>query len=48
MNFQFLYPLELSIKEKIEIIARQVYGADGVDYDPLAEEKIAGLHTAGI
>ena len=31
-NFKFLYPLELSIKEKIEIIAREVYGADGVDY----------------
>lgn len=39
-TFQFLYPLELSIKEKIEIIARKVYGADGVDYDPEAEEKI--------
>jgi methylenetetrahydrofolate dehydrogenase (NADP+)/methenyltetrahydrofolate cyclohydrolase/formyltetrahydrofolate synthetase len=39
-NFQFLYPLELSIKEKIEIIAKKVYGADGVDYDPEAEEKI--------
>ena len=39
-TFQFLYPLELSIKEKIEIIARNVYGADGVDYDPEAEEKI--------
>ncbi len=39
-EFQFLYPLELSIKEKIEIIARKVYGADGVDYDLEAEEKI--------
>jgi methylenetetrahydrofolate dehydrogenase (NADP+) / methenyltetrahydrofolate cyclohydrolase / formyltetrahydrofolate synthetase len=39
-KFQFLYPLELSIKEKIEIIAKKVYGADGVDYDPEAEEKI--------
>jgi len=39
-EFKFLYPLELSIKEKIEIIARQVYGADGVDYDPESEERI--------
>lgn len=46
-NFQFLYPLELTIKEKIEIIARQVYGADGVDYDPLAEEKIADYTRLG-
>lgn len=39
-NFQFLYPLDISIKEKIETIAREVYGADGVDYEPLAEERI--------
>jgi methylenetetrahydrofolate dehydrogenase (NADP+) / methenyltetrahydrofolate cyclohydrolase / formyltetrahydrofolate synthetase len=38
--FKFLYPLELSIKEKIEIIAREVYGADGVDYLPEAEARI--------
>ncbi len=46
-EFRFLYPLDLSIKEKIEIIARQVYGADGVDYDPLAEEKIADYTRLG-
>ena len=39
-DFKFLYPLDMSIKEKIEIIAREVYGADGVDYLPEAEEKI--------
>ncbi|MGA9397039.1 MAG: formate--tetrahydrofolate ligase [Anaerolineaceae bacterium] len=39
-EFKFLYPLELSIKEKIEIIAQQVYGADGVDYDPESEDRI--------
>jgi formyltetrahydrofolate synthetase len=39
-NFKFLYPLELSIKEKIEIICKNIYGADGVDYLPEAEEKI--------
>ncbi len=39
-NFQFLYPLELSIKEKIEIICKEIYGADGVDYLPEAEAKI--------
>jgi formyltetrahydrofolate synthetase len=37
--FTFLYPLEASIKEKIEAIAR-FYGADGVDYTPEAEAKI--------
>jgi formate--tetrahydrofolate ligase len=36
----FLYPLEASIKEKIETIATKIYGADGVDYEPLAEQKV--------
>ncbi len=39
-NFKFLYPLELSIEEKIEIIAKEVYGADGVDFSPQAQERI--------
>lgn len=39
-NFQFLYPLDIPIKDKIEIICREIYGADGVDYEPLAEERI--------
>lgn len=46
-NFQFLYPLEMSIKEKIEIIAREIYGADGVDYLPEAEERIAEYTRLG-
>ena len=39
-SFKFLYPLELTIKEKIEKICKEIYGADGVDYLPEAEEKI--------
>lgn len=39
-DFRFLYELEATIKEKIETIATKVYGADGVDYLPAAEEKI--------
>ena len=39
-DFKFLYPLELSIKEKIEIICKEIYRADGVDYSPEAEAKI--------
>jgi methylenetetrahydrofolate dehydrogenase (NADP+)/methenyltetrahydrofolate cyclohydrolase/formyltetrahydrofolate synthetase len=38
-KFQFLYPLEASLKEKIETIARY-YGASGVDYSPEAEAKV--------
>ena len=39
-NFRFLYPLDISIKEKIETICKQIYGADGVEYLPEAEAKI--------
>jgi methylenetetrahydrofolate dehydrogenase (NADP+)/methenyltetrahydrofolate cyclohydrolase/formyltetrahydrofolate synthetase len=39
-NFKFLYPLDIPIKEKIETICREIYGADGVDYSPEAETKI--------
>ena len=39
-NFKFLYPLEWSIKQKIETICTRIYGADGVDYSPEAEKKI--------
>ncbi len=39
-HFEFLYPLEMPIKEKIETIAREIYGAAGVDYSPEAEERI--------
>jgi formyltetrahydrofolate synthetase len=46
-SFRFLYPLDISIKEKIETIAREAYGADGVDYSPLAEERIADYTRLG-
>ena len=39
-DFKFLYDVEQPIKEKIEIMAREIYGADGVDYSPEAEAKI--------
>ena len=39
-NFKFLYPPELSIKEKIERIAIEIYGAGKVEYSPEAEAKI--------
>ncbi len=46
-QFKFLYEDDMSIKEKIEIIATKVYGADGVDYSPLAEQKIKQFTEAG-
>lgn len=39
-RFEFLYPLEKPIKEKIETICREIYRADGVDYTPEAEAKV--------
>ena len=39
-NFQFLYPLEATIKEKIDTICREIYGADGVEFLPEAEARI--------
>jgi len=40
-NFDFLYPLKgTSIKNKIETICKEIYGADGVEYSPEAEKKI--------
>jgi methylenetetrahydrofolate dehydrogenase (NADP+)/methenyltetrahydrofolate cyclohydrolase/formyltetrahydrofolate synthetase len=45
-NFEFLYPLEMPIKEKIETIAREIYRADGVDYTPQAEDQIARASTS--
>ena len=38
-DFHFLYELETPLKERIELIAKEVYGADGVSYTPEAEEK---------
>jgi formate--tetrahydrofolate ligase len=39
-DFRFLYELDRPIKEKIEAIATKIYGADGVDYAPAAEQQI--------
>ena len=46
-NFQFLYPLNIPIKEKTETIAREIYRADGVDYTPEAEAKIEQFTKLG-
>ncbi len=46
-NFHFLYPLDWSIKKKIETIVREIYGGAGVEYSPEAEAKIASYTHAG-
>lgn len=46
-SFRLLYPDEASLKEKIETLATKVYGADGVDYEPLAEQQLAKFEACG-
>lgn len=46
-NFAPLYDLNLSIKEKIEKISTEIYGADGVSYDPAAESAIKQIEALG-
>ncbi len=38
-HFDFLYPMEMPLRKRVETIAREVYGADGVEFLPVAEEK---------
>ncbi|MBI5570592.1 MAG: formate--tetrahydrofolate ligase [Desulfomonile tiedjei] len=38
-EFKLLYPLEMPLRQRIELIAKEVYGADGVSYTPEAEAK---------
>ncbi|MBQ3054555.1 MAG: formate--tetrahydrofolate ligase [Oscillospiraceae bacterium] len=46
-QFAPLYPLELSISEKIECIAKNIYGADGVDFAPAAQKSIREIEALG-
>jgi formate--tetrahydrofolate ligase len=47
-EFRPLYPTNLPIKEKIDIIVRQIYGGDGADYTPSAEKTIDYLQSIGL
>lgn len=46
-NFKFLYEDDLSIKEKVTKVATEIYGADGVEFADLANEKIALAESLG-
>lgn len=46
-HFHTLYEDELSLKEKIETIAKEIYGADGVEYAPAAEKQLAKIESIG-
>ncbi len=47
-KFKPIYDEKLPIKDKIETIAREIYGADGVDYTPVAERAIKQLQDMGL
>ena len=46
-HYHPLYPDELSLKEKIETIAKEIYGARGVVYEPAAEKQLAKIEAMG-
>ena len=46
-KFEFLYPLEMGIKQKIETIVREIYGGAGVEFSPEAEKKVALYNRLG-
>ena len=47
-NFKPLYDVNLSIKEKLEIIAKEVYGADGVEFTVPATKNVKNLEKLGL
>jgi formate--tetrahydrofolate ligase len=44
-DFKFLYELSTPLRQRIDLIAKEVYGADGVDYTPEAEAKAKKMET---
>jgi formate--tetrahydrofolate ligase len=44
-NFKFLYPLEMKLRDRVALIAKEVYGADGVSWTPEAEAKAKMLES---
>ena len=44
-DFKFLYPLEMKLRDRVAIIAKEVYGADGVTWAPEAEQKAKMLEN---
>ena len=46
-EFRYLYDEKLSIKDKIETIAKEIYGADGVDYTTQAEKQVKEIEALG-
>jgi len=45
VNFKFLYPIEMPLRQRVDLIAKKVYGADGVSWLPEAEAKAKRLEA---
>jgi formate--tetrahydrofolate ligase len=47
-RFQPLYPLDLPLADKVDRVAREIYGADGVDFSPVASRELTRLEGLGL
>ncbi|MGQ0815745.1 MAG: formate--tetrahydrofolate ligase [Gemmatimonadota bacterium] len=47
-SFKPLYPLELGLADKVQTVAREIYGADGVDFTAGAQKDIQKLESIGL
>ena len=47
-DFRFMYQVEQSIPEKIEAVAKEIYGADGVDFTGPAKKQLAEIEALGL
>jgi len=44
-DFKFLYPLDMKLRDRVEVITKEVYGGDGVDWSPEANAKAEMLEN---
>lgn len=45
VSFRYLYPMEMKLRDRVELIAKDIYGADGVAWAPEAEAKVKSLES---
>jgi formate--tetrahydrofolate ligase len=45
VSFRFLYPLEMKLRDRVDLIAKEVYGAEGVAWTPEAEAKAKAFES---
>ena len=45
VDFRYLYPLEMKLRDRVELIAKEVYGADGVAWTPEAQAQCEVLES---